>query len=36
MTTTDGLFCNFFCLIEANAKLRERLKEYEDKEFGKE
>ena len=34
--TIDGLLCNFFCLIDANAKLRERLKEYEDKEFGEE
>ena len=36
LSNIDGLLCNFFCLIDTNAKLRERLKEYEDKEFGKE
>lgn len=34
LDTLDGLLANFYWLIESNAKLRKRLKEYEDKEFG--
>lgn len=36
LDTPDGLLANFYWLIDSNAKLRQRLKEYEDKEFGKE
>ena len=34
LDTPDGLLANFYWLIDSNAKLRKRLKEYEDKEFG--
>ena len=36
LDTPDGLLANFYWLIESNAELRKRLKEYEDKEFGEE
>ena len=36
LNTIDGLLANFYWLIDSNAKLRKRLKEYEDKEFGEE
>ena len=36
LETPDGLLANFYWLIDNNAKLRKRLQEYEDKEFGEE